>query len=591
MEYGEFIGELLKRSDIVRIVSRYTHLTKKGGTYWGCCPFHHEKTASFTVSADKGLYHCFGCKAGGNAINFISEIESVDRGEAIRILAKEANLEVPQFKQGDRNYARDAQKRERLYKLMRAAARHYHENLSLPAASPAREYLAKREVGESLIRRFGLGYSVSGTEMIQYLEKQGYTKSEMKEAGVAAQKADEYYDVFYGRLIFPIINNLGEVVSFGGRVLVQNPDFAKYRNGSQTFIFDKSRNIYAVNLLKKRKQTKGLEYVIMTEGYMDVISLHKAGFDTAVASMGTSLTQTQAKLIKNYCDRIYISYDGDGAGQKATLRGLDILAEAGLNVKVIKLPDGLDPDDVIKKKGAEFYAKLIEDAVTLTKFKIETLGKKYDLKRPDEKAKFAVEAAKVIKSLENPVEREEYLKLLHEMTGYTMNTLYKQTEMSAPPEFTEKPSTQKEQKPAAIIDPSLKFVLASVLNEKPYCDYTLNVFPYLESELGRRIYERGLERFKSGKSEGLAEFYEQTPEQDKELLGEIANYPFLDGDGADKYAACVKSLAINSLTAQKSALAEKSKETAELSLLLNYAQEIKKIDSEIERLKKGETDY
>ncbi len=252
--------------------------------------------------------------------------------------------------------------------------------------------------------------------------------------------------MFYGRLIFPIINNLGEVVSFGGRVLVQNPDFAKYRNGSQTFIFDKSRNIYAVNLLKKRKQTKGLEYVIMTEGYMDVISLHKAGFDTAVASMGTSLTQTQAKLIKNYCDRIYISYDGDGAGQKATLRGLDILAEAGLNVKVIKLPDGLDPDDVIKKKGAEFYAKLIEDAVTLTKFKIETLGKKYDLKRPDEKAKFAVEAAKVIKSLENPVEREEYLKLLHEMTGYTMNTLYKQTEMSAPPEFTEKPSAQKERR-------------------------------------------------------------------------------------------------------------------------------------------------
>ena len=350
MDYGEFINELLKRSDIIKLISRYTPLTKKGGTYWGCCPFHHEKTPSFTVSEDRGLYHCFGCKAGGNVINFVSEIESVDKSEAIRILAKEAGLEVPQFKAGNKDYALEAKKRERLYKLMRDAARHYHENLYLPAASGARDYLKRREVGENLVKRFGLGYSVSGNEMILYLKGLGYTVSEMKDAGIAAQRADEYYDVFYGRLIFPIINNMGEVVSFGGRVLVNNPDFAKYRNGSQTVIFDKSRNIYAVNLLKKKKQTSGLSYIIMTEGYMDVISLHKAGFDMAVASMGTSLTSVQAKLLKNYCERIYISYDGDGAGQKATLRGLDILSEAGLNVKVVQLPDGLDPDDVIKKQ-------------------------------------------------------------------------------------------------------------------------------------------------------------------------------------------------------------------------------------------------
>lgn len=587
MDYGEFINELIKRSDIVRIVSRYTHLTRKGGTYWGCCPFHHEKTPSFSVSEERGLYHCFGCKAGGNVINFVSEIESVDKGEAIRILAKEAGLEVPQYNGASRDQAAKAKKRERLFALMRAAARHYHENLCLPQAKSARDYLQRREVGENLVKRFGLGYSVDGKEMISYLEKSGYTKQEMKEAGLAAQRADEYYDVFYGRLIFPILTNFGEVASFGGRVLSQNPDFAKYRNGSQTEIFDKSRNIYAINLLKKRKQTVGLPYIVMTEGYMDVISLHKAGFDMAVASMGTALTQTQAKLLKNYCDRIYISYDGDGAGQKATLRGLDILADAGFNVKVVELPDGLDPDDVIKKKGAPFYQSLLDNAVTLTLFKIKTLQKKYDLTQSDEKAKFAVEAAKIVKALPNPVEQEEYLQLLHDITGYTMASLYKQTELSAPPEKREETPPQPEQNAAgAHIDPALRFVLASLVCDKPYCDFQADLYPYLETDLARRIYERGVRQYKANEKEGLAAFYEETPEEEKTLLRELLNYPFLEGDGAEKYAACVKQVAIGYLTAQKAAIAKQYDETKDVSVL----QKIRQIDKKIAALRQSGTD-
>lgn len=586
MEYREFIDELLKKSDIVRIVSRYTQLTRKGGAFWGCCPFHHEKTPSFSVSESKGLYHCFGCKAGGNVINFISEIESVDRSEAIRILAKEAGMEVPQFRSDGRDYAAEAKKRERLYKLMREAARHYHENLSLPQARQAREYLKRRELSDNIVRRFGLGYSVSGSEMLEYLRQKGYTYAEMKEAGIAEQRADEYYDPFYGRPIFPIINNLGEVVSFGGRSLEKDPQFGKYRNGKQTLIFDKSRNIYAVNLLKKRKQTKGLDYIIMTEGYMDVISLHKAGFDMAVASMGTALTTTQAKLLKNYCDRIYISYDGDGAGQKATLRGLDILADTGFTVKVIKLPDGLDPDDVIKKHGAEFYKKLIEEAVTLTQFKLDTLARKYDLGSPDEKAKFAVEAAKIIKALPNPVEREEYLKSVHRITGYTMEVLYKQTEMSPQAEQTASEPASAQQTPQPTIDPSLKFVLASIISDKPYCDFSLDLFPYLEDELSRRIYNRGLEQFRSGEKTGLAGFYEETPQADLALLKELLDYPFLEGDNEDKYTECVKSLVINSLVARKNAFARQFDETKDMALL----KKANELDKKIKAIRKGETD-
>lgn len=585
MDYSEFISELLRKTDIVKLVSRYTPLTKKGGTYWGCCPFHHEKTPSFTVSEDRGLYHCFGCKAGGNAITFVSEIESVDKGEAIRILAKEAGLQVPQFgKTDNKKYAEQAAKRERLYKLTRAAARHYHENLYLPQAKAARDYLAKREVGENLVKRFGLGYSISGNEMIDYLKAQGFSIADIKDAGIAAQRADEYYDVFYGRLIIPIINNMGEVVSFGGRVLVANPDFAKYRNGSQTEIFDKSRNIYAVNLLKKKKQNSGLTHIIMTEGYMDVISLHKAGFDCAVASMGTSLTNTQAKLLKNYCDKIYISYDGDGAGQKATLRGLDILAEAGLNVKVVQLPEGLDPDDVIKKYGAEFYGNLLTEALTLPQFKINVLARKYDLSKPDEKAKFAVEAAKVIKALSNPVEQEEYLGTIHRLTGYTMESLYKQTEFSPEPERLQpEPSAQKTQ---SQMDPSLRFVLASVLARKEYCNYALDVFPYLSGDLHRRIYEWGLKGFKQGIKQGLAEFYEQTPPEDLSQLSELLEYEFLDGDGADKYAVCVKTLKQNAIKQQKDELAKQFDSTKDPNIL----RKISELDKQLAAIRKGE-DY
>ncbi len=589
MDYGEFLNELLQRSDIVKIVSRYTSLQRKGGTYWGCCPFHHEKTPSFTVSPDKGMYYCFGCKAGGNAINFISSIESVSKGDAIRILAKEANLEVPQAKSGGKDYAADAKKKERLYNLMREAARHYHDNLSLPAAKEAREYLKRREVGENLIRRFGLGYSVSGAEIVNYLSKLGYTKTEMKEAGIAAQRADEYYDVFFGRLIFPIINNYGEVVSFGGRVLAQNPDFAKYRNGSQTDIFDKSRNIYAVNLLKKRKQSpKGLPYIIMCEGYMDVISLHKAGFDMAVASMGTSLTQTQAKLLKNYCDRIYISYDGDGAGQKATLRGLDILAEAGLNVKVVQLPEGLDPDDVIKKHGADYYGELLDNAITLPQFKINTLLKKYDIKKSDEKAKFTVEALKIVKAILNPAERETYIENIRNLTGYTWDSLYKQMEIA--PAVTPENVVAPPKIEASEIDPSLRFILAAVLNQKDYCDFTLDVAPYITGELPARIYEWGLDNFRSGNKQGLAAFFENTPEEDKPLLNELMGHVFLDGDGKEKYVTCVKNLQIAALNKQIHELKEQSKNTVETSQMLEIAKRIKDITLKIKNIERGEYD-
>ncbi|MDR2202576.1 MAG: DNA primase [Clostridiales bacterium] len=583
----DFYDELLAKTDIVKLISAYTPLTRKGATYWGCCPFHHEKTPSFTVSDQKQVYHCFGCGASGNAITFVKNIESVDGSEAVKILARAAGLEVPSNVRGGGADGRAAaEKRERLHALLREAAMRYHSNLSTPAAAKHNEYLAARGIDKELITKFGLGASVSGSDVIIHLKSKGFTESEMKEAGIAENKAGNWYDVFYDRLMFPIIDAFGSVSGFGGRTLKPDPDFAKYRNTSQTPVFDKSRLIYGANLLKKRKQRSGLDYIIVCEGYMDVIALHKAGFDTAVASMGTALTFAQAKQLKNFCGRVYISYDGDAAGQKATLRGLDILASAGLNVKVAGMPDGLDPDDVIKKRGREFYAGLLANASTLTAFKIETLKKSFDLTAPDEKSKFAVEAVKVIKSLENPVEREEYLSLVQKYTGYSMASLLSQagiTDAAAPaappvPPPPAKPKTDGGSKDAK----ARLFVLACLADDAPFVDYAEDFNSLFCGEAEKTLCEYFLQN-KAQNAKSAAPLYNLVSDEQRELLDAALNYEFMAGDGAEKYADCVRILKIGAIEKKKNDLAELFGKTNDLQIL----KRINELDERLLKEKNG----
>lgn len=553
-DFKAWVDELLAKIDLAAVIGRYVPLKKKGGNLWGCCPFHHEKTPSFAVNESKQFYHCFGCHESGNAITFIQKMENVDRFDAIRLLASEAGMEMPSFSGTHVNEVQLREKKDRLLRLLKDAARHYYDNLSSDRARQAREYLESRGVDEHLVKKFGLGYSIDGGEMIAYLKSRGYTLPEMKDAGIAAQRGDEYYDVYYFRLMFPIINNFGEVIAFGGRTLEKNPDFAKYRNTSQTAVFDKSRAVYAINLLKQRKQRVGLEYIIMTEGYMDVIALHKAGFDMTVASMGTALTWAQARQLKNYCDRIYISYDGDTAGQKATMRGLDILAASGLNVRVVRLPEGLDPDDVIRTRGREFYAQLLTEAETLPQFKINSLKKSYDLTDPEGKSKFAIEAIKVIKALDNPVEREEYINLVRDITGYKKEVLLAQaditvvepvaaSETSAPPPETPDLSAAK------------LFVLASLAQGKPYVDYNEDLAFLIDNECERAVYEFAVARVRGGDYRSPGGLFSEVPEKYAGELAEILEYEFLDGDDGGKYAACVAALKLGAIDAEKERLA------------------------------------
>ena len=412
---GNFIEELKGRTDIVDVISSYVPtLNKKGSKYWGNCPFHHEKTQSFTVDREQGFYKCFGGGNGGAVITFIMEAEGVSFMEAVKMLADRAHLEMPKNLHGDNGEFREL--KERLTSLMRDAARIYHANLKKPCAAAAVEYINKRGITPASVTKFGLGYSNGYQEIITELQKLGYKREEMLKAGVIQSRDGKFFDAMANRLIFPIIDAFGKVIAFGGRVLGKT-DFAKYKNTDNTAIFVKNRNLYGLNLIKKLRLKTKVTDLIMVEGYMDTLALVQAGVENVVASMGTSLTEEQAKLARRYVEDVFICYDGDAAGQNATLRGLDILKRNGIKVRVISLPNGEDPDEIIKRAGVEEFLKYKNAAVELTEYKLLRLKEKHDFATPFGRASYAKESAEIIAELPSEMEREIYEDYVAKLSG------------------------------------------------------------------------------------------------------------------------------------------------------------------------------
>lgn len=425
-DFGSFIQELKDKIDITDVVSKYVHLENKGGRFWARCPFHNEKTASFTVHPEGQFYHCFGCNVSGDAIKFVQEMESLDFMDTVRLLCERYNIEMPKnFSHANSDdTARQKELKDRLLAAAKEAARYYYQSLKKHPA--ALNYLRGRGIDDKYITVFGLGYSDGG--LIKHLTQKGFSEQELVTAGIALKANGRLYDALEGRLIIPIINSMGDVIAFGGRDL-EGKSPAKYKNTSETPLFIKSKNIYAVNLLKKNRH-KGS--VIVVEGYMDVISLTIAGISGVVASMGTSLTREQARLIKRFSQDVYICFDGDSAGQIATLRGLDILKEAGLSVKVITMPDELDPDDFVKKYGRQGFERLMHKALPLADFKILTLEKRHNISTADGKRRFATEALKVAAAEQSKIVREELLRKLSARTDITYQALERELENVSP---------------------------------------------------------------------------------------------------------------------------------------------------------------
>ncbi len=583
---------LKEKVNIVEVAAGYLTLERRGNGHWACCPFHHEKTPSFSINEADQYYHCFGCGESGDVIKFVREMENIDFMDAVKLLAERAGLQMPQSGFDNQKTVELKRKRDALLKIMNDCAHFYLDNLNSGKADEHINYILKRNIPSKIVRTFGLGASLNYNDLPKFLLSKGYSKQDIIDSGAVNEVDGRLTDAQGGRLIYPVINAMDEVVAFGGRVL-KKTDFAKYKNTKETLLFNKSKTLYNINLLKKLRKTQTIKEVIMVEGYMDTISLYQAGFKNVVASMGTSLTQDQARLIKRYTDTVLISYDGDGAGQKANLRGLDILKGEGINVKVVPLPDGLDPDDVIKQRGAEGYSKCLAAAMPLIDYKLSVLQRGFDLSRTEDKRKFVSEAMKIVRTSDSAAEQEELLKGLRESTGITYESLSRDLNSargSAQPETTARPERKDN---STVTVKASRFVIAAYLfgakfatgdvTEIPFCNEVHTITAkYIKS---KRLME---ERVQPAE---LFEFFdEQTPEYAE--LCRILD--FGDGNGfngevAEKYFSdCIARLNLYSLDKRIDALKARLDGESSTASRKEYAAKLQQLIKQKEKLKSGE---
>lgn len=415
-----FLQEVAERNDIVDVVGSYVRLTKRSGSnQFGLCPFHSEKTPSFSVSADKQIYHCFGCGKGGGVINFVMEIENLSFPEAVEFLAKRAGMPIP-----EQENSQESKKRQRMLGLNRDAAKFFYSCLSIPEGRRALEYMAARQLHPVTAKNFGLGYAPDTWDsLLKAMEALGYRGSELFEAGLVRKgKNGGYYDTFRSRLMFPVIDVRGDVIGFSGRILGDGEP--KYMNSPETTVFNKSRNLFGMNLAKKSKSG----YIILAEGNIDVVMMHQAGFDSAVASLGTSLTPEQARLISRYSNEVIIAYDSDGAGKKAAQRAIGLLEKLDVRVRVLSMSGAKDPDEYIKLKGADAFRNLIERSENHIDYRLQTVVDKYDLNAPAQKVEFLKEASELVARLPGSFERQVYAMRVAEMTGVAPDAILQDIE-------------------------------------------------------------------------------------------------------------------------------------------------------------------
>ncbi|MDD3164690.1 MAG: DNA primase [Oscillospiraceae bacterium] len=445
-----FLDELIDRNPIEDVVGQSVSLTRRGANLFGLCPFHSEKTPSFSVAPEKGIFYCFGCHKGGGVINFIMEQESLDFPDAVRYLAKRAGMDMPEDSQNS-TYLRQ----ERLWRLSKDAARYFHTCFKAEIGKPGRDYVNQRGLSPQTVARFGIGYAPdSWSGLIDAMGKLGYEKLDLIDAGLAikGQKDGSIYDRFRGRLMFPIIDIRGNVIGFGGRVLGDGTP--KYLNSPETLIFNKRKNLFALNVARKSK--RGM--LILCEGYMDAITLHQYGFDCAVASLGTSLTDEHANLIAKYTDQVVLIYDGDEAGQNATRRAIPMLERTGVRVKVLRMEGAKDPDEFLKKFGADRFQLLLEKSESHVEYRLDALRRKYDLSIDEQKISFTKDAIGLVSGLGTAVEREIYAGRVAETVGVAEQAVRFEVDKARKRRLAaaKKKQTQQAMDPAKLLQPAIK---------------------------------------------------------------------------------------------------------------------------------------
>lgn len=415
----EIIEEVRSSNDIVDVISQYVTLKRSGRNYFGLCPFHKEKSPSFSVSPDKQIYHCFGCGVGGNVFHFLSKIENITFRESIEELAERAGITLPVL--DSREDTKQMELKTKVYEINALAAQFYHENLYKPSSKIAQEYIKKRKLDNKTLQSFLIGYSGNFDELYQMLKQKGYTEEQMMASSMIV-KSDRgrYLDRFRKRVMFPIQDVRGKIIAFGGRVLDDSKP--KYMNSPETIVYSKGRHLFGMNLAKN----SGSKKIIIVEGYMDAISLHQRGINNAVASLGTALTEAQGRLLRKYSEQVIIGYDADGAGQAATLRGLEILQNLGCDIRILQIEGAKDPDEFVVKYGPERFNLYVEKAISLIEYKVKILKKELNIDNANDKIKFLNEIAKLLSKITNELEKEVYVEKIAKEYGISQEAIYAQ---------------------------------------------------------------------------------------------------------------------------------------------------------------------
>ncbi len=415
----EILEDVRQSNDIVNIISQYVALKRKGRNYFGLCPFHNEKSPSFSVSPDRQIFHCFGCNAGGNVFSFLMKIEGIGFKEAVEQLAEKANIQLPKLENPEESSREEL--KSKVLKVNEFTAEYYHQNLYKPTSKIAQEYIKKRKLNNDALKNYKIGYSCKYDELYQELKKQGFNEREILESGLV-KKNDKgrYYDFYQNRLMIPICDVRGRVIAFGGRILEDRKDAPKYMNSPENVVYSKGRHLFGLNVAKKEDTKK----LVIVEGYMDVISLHQRGVKNVVGALGTALTEQQGWLLRKHAEQVILGFDSDGAGQAAVVRSMEILQNMGCDMRVLQMEGAKDPDEYIIKYGTAGFSKLIENAISLVEYKVKILKKNLNLDNTIDRIKFLTEIAKLISKVDNTIEKEVYIEKIAKEYQISKEAIY-----------------------------------------------------------------------------------------------------------------------------------------------------------------------
>lgn len=535
---SDFLDELKSKCDIVDIASKYMTLNRRGGNYWACCPFHNEKTPSFSIKQDGQFFKCFGCGESGNVIGLVKKLENVDFITAVEILCKHANMEMPTNQTDDevRKMKRD---RDVCYKIVRATTEFYHNNLINNPNSAQAHYLKKRGLSSEMIEKFQIGASLDYNTLPKHLKDLGFNRNDMKLAGVVSE--NEYgkdYDFYASRLLFPIFNGFGDVVAFSGRSIEENPTRTKYKNTPQTPIFNKSDVLFGYNFVRELKKEHMLDTIIIVEGHIDVIMCHQVGITNTIGCMGTALTTLHAKKIKHLVDNVILCLDGDTAGSTATYKGINTLKEVGLNVKVVRLENAKDPDEYIKKFGKENFLEMLYNGQNCVDFILTDSAKKYDLNENNSKTNYINEALNYISKFSTPAEKEVYLSMVQKLVKVPIDVLRRTMNEISGVGVVLISHSQPEIKTEDIRDNFIresKIMLLSSILYKKLADFDSVEVLFKEDDELSELFKFLKTKIKENQEYNVSTLFDNFEIKANSLIDKVINYVFPPADVFENY--------------------------------------------------------